>query len=193
MSPISKTRQNQSQHLVSFSSSFIEHSLDNSTLSFIGQWSLTNEFGTTLYLSSTTGDTVQTTFTGLFDVLAFSESTLISLHKGTSLLLTGTTSSKSGRYSVTLDNATTSLSGQSSFTQQDTLLFFASGLDPEALHEIQVINEDGSELVLITNGFNAFAVEPPMFVSIYSESVMKLLTLIPKCLPDSKSNPLRIT
>ncbi|KAG6853778.1 hypothetical protein C0991_001489 [Blastosporella zonata] len=51
---------------------------------------------------------------------------------------------------------------QTNFT--DTLLFYATGLDPTIPHDVQIINEDGSDLSLKVGGFEAFAtglVSPP--------------------------------
>lgn len=62
-----------------------------------------------------------------------------------------------------LDNAKTTLSGQSSFRQEDSILFFASGLDPKSRHDLQVVNEDGRELSLRADGFHVFASGSPKF------------------------------
>jgi hypothetical protein len=48
-------------------------------------------------------------------------------------------------------------SARSSFTKDDTLLFFASGLDPSQNHTLEIINEseDGSLLMFPAGAFNA--------------------------------------
>lgn len=74
------------------------------------------------------------------------------------------TSPVSGKYSVVLDNVTTTLSAQSSLTQQNTLLYFATGLDIATLHNVQVINEGGGDLSLNSDGFQVYSVKPPRFV-----------------------------
>jgi alcohol dehydrogenase YqhD (iron-dependent ADH family) len=40
---------------------------------------------------------------------------------------------------------------------QESLLFYASGLDPNVNHTLQVINEDGSDLSLNVGGFSVFS------------------------------------
>ncbi|RDB16846.1 hypothetical protein Hypma_002461 [Hypsizygus marmoreus] len=123
-------------------SSFTQQSLNNSAVSFVGQWSFQNESANSFHLSITQGDVARTTFTGA------------------SFLLNGKTSPKAGAYSVVLDNTKTSWSGKSSFTKRDSLLFFASGLDPEKTHNVEIINEDGSELAVRSDGFELFAKGP---------------------------------
>jgi len=68
----------------------------------------------------------------------------------------GKTSPRSGNFTVTLDNVTTTLSGQSSFTDFGSLLFFSTGLDPQIVHAVEVRNVDGSELSLSVGGFQTF-------------------------------------
>jgi hypothetical protein len=88
--------------------------------------------------------------------------TFIPTTTGTAFLLTGTISPLSGHYSVTLDNITTNYTGQSPFTKLDSLLFFASGLDPQAPHRVEVVNDDGALLALQADGFRVFSLGDPM-------------------------------
>lgn len=68
----------------------------------------------------------------------------------------GKTSPQAGNFTVTLDNVTTTLSGQSSFTDFGSLLFFSTGLDPQIMHAVEVRNVDGGELSLSVGGFQTF-------------------------------------
>jgi hypothetical protein len=86
---------------------------------------------------------------------------------GISFLLNGTTSPTSGNYTVILDDVASSFSAKSSFTTEDTLLFYASDLDPNVTHTVQVINA-GGDLSLDVGGFSVFLTEPPMFVMFVS-------------------------
>ena len=83
---------------------------------------------------------------------------------GISFLLNGAISPTSGRYTVILDNVATTLSAKSSFQKQDSLLFYASSLDPNVTHTVKVINEDGGDLSLEVDGFSVFSAESTMFV-----------------------------
>ncbi|KAJ7693304.1 hypothetical protein B0H17DRAFT_1199824 [Mycena rosella] len=114
---------------------FTQQILNDTDLSFHGQWS----FADASHKSTTAGDSAVLQFTGA------------------SLLLRGSTSPDAGRYSVTLDNVTTSFSGESSFTQADSLLFFASGLDAETVHNLEIFNTQGATLVLPVGGVSVFA------------------------------------
>lgn len=94
---------------------------------------------------------------------------IILLSLGTTFLLKGTTSPLSGNYTVTVDNVTTSLSGRSSFTVYDSLLFYTSGLDSTALHSVEITNNGGGDLSLLVGGFNTFvpSVSKLIFLSLY--------------------------
>ncbi|GLB36973.1 hypothetical protein LshimejAT787_0400240 [Lyophyllum shimeji] len=121
---------------------FNRQSLDDRNISFSGQWTIQNngqDPDEPYHHSMNKGDVARATFSGA------------------SFLLSGRTSPKAGTYSVTLDNVTSTLSGRSSFTSPDTLLFFTTGLDPSSLHDVAVTNEDGAELSLKVGGFEAFA------------------------------------
>ncbi|KAF8971212.1 hypothetical protein BDZ97DRAFT_1914217 [Flammula alnicola] len=128
---------------------FKNQTIDDNDIAFLGRWSVVNassgiyEFHT----SKTAGDRAVTTF------------------NGTTFLMLGQTSPLAGNYSVILDNTTVTLSGRSSFTQDDSLLFFASDLDPNALHTVTVQNLDGSELSLLVNGFKSLTAPAPTATS----------------------------
>ncbi|KAI5890681.1 uncharacterized protein SCHCODRAFT_02632581 [Schizophyllum commune H4-8] len=82
---------------------------------------------------------------------------------GTAVFIRGQTSPKASRYNVTLDgNMTTQLSARSSFTNHDALLFYATGLDPNVTHTIDIVNDqDGAVLALNREGFSVMTVMPP--------------------------------
>lgn len=62
---------------------------------------------------------------------------------------------------MTLDNNTSVVfNAQSSFTQADSLLFFATDLDPAISHMIIVENTDGSDLSLLLGGFKSVVPSP---------------------------------
>ncbi|KAI0084910.1 hypothetical protein BDY19DRAFT_1050965 [Irpex rosettiformis] len=76
---------------------------------------------------------------------------------GTAVLLSGLTTPLSGSYNISLDNThpPTTFSAHSSFNASSpTVLFYATGLDPAVVHELQVVNigtsseGEGSLLVL---------------------------------------------
>ncbi|KAJ7091115.1 hypothetical protein C8R44DRAFT_719753 [Mycena epipterygia] len=117
---------------------FTEQVLNDTAFAFRGQWSFLNDSNLS-HQSTTAGDSASVQFTG------------------TSFLLRGSTSPQAGRYSVTLDNVTTFFSGQSSFSQPDSLLFFASGLDAEIIHNLEINNTQGATLVLPVRGASVFA------------------------------------
>jgi len=68
----------------------------------------------------------------------------------------GKTSPQAGSFTVTLDNVTTTLSGRSSFTDLDSLLFFSTELDPHSMHTIEVRNVEGKELSIPVGGFKTY-------------------------------------
>lgn len=74
------------------------------------------------------------------------------------------TSPQSGQYSVTLDNETTTFSAQSSFTNHNTLLYYATGLDPIATHTVEIENSGGRNLALNVAGFTVFSTSSPTLV-----------------------------
>ncbi|KAF5385911.1 hypothetical protein D9615_002628 [Tricholomella constricta] len=115
--------------------------VNDRNISFLGQWSFHNRFNESYHHSVIKGDVAQVTFSGA------------------SFFLNGVTSPGAGTYSVVLDNVKSTLSGRSSFSNPNSLLFFATGLDPFKPHDVQVINEDGGELSLKVGGFKAYAVE----------------------------------
>ncbi|KAG6877898.1 hypothetical protein C0993_002563 [Termitomyces sp. T159_Od127] len=105
---------------------------------FQGSWGLKNMNNATFHQSQTKGDVVKLTFTGA------------------SFFLNGLTSPTSGTYSVTVDNDTSTLSGKSTFTNPDTLLFYVTGLDPTVSHKVKITNEEDHDLLLRLDGFQAF-------------------------------------
>ncbi|KAJ7282964.1 hypothetical protein C8J57DRAFT_55731 [Mycena rebaudengoi] len=117
---------------------FTEQVVNETAFNFRGRWSFQND-SNPAHRSTTAGDSAAIQFTG------------------TSFLLRGSTSPDAGRYSVTLDNITTSFSGRSSFTQSDSLLFFASGLDAEVPHNLEIVNTQGAALVLPVGGASVFS------------------------------------
>ena len=78
----------------------------------------------------------------------------------------GQTSPTSGNYSVQLDNTTTQYNAHSSFTQSDSLLFFATDLDPTVLHTVTINNTDGSDLSLLIDGFKSIVESPSVSILI---------------------------
>ncbi|KAJ7072042.1 hypothetical protein C8F01DRAFT_1243129 [Mycena amicta] len=117
---------------------FTEIVLNDSAWSYKGHWSFSND-SDSAQRSTTAGDKAALQF------------------KGTALLLRGSTSPDGGSYSVTLDNVSTTYSARSSFTQADSLLFFASGLDADTVHHLEINNTQGATLVLPVRGATVFA------------------------------------
>ncbi|KAG6897789.1 hypothetical protein C0992_011203 [Termitomyces sp. T32_za158] len=76
--------------------------------------------------------------------------------EGTSFLLSGGTSPRAGRYSVIVDNNTFNLSGKSTFTNTETILFYITGLNATGSHDVRITNEDENDLLLKFDGFQAF-------------------------------------
>ena len=73
---------------------------------------------------------------------------------GSAITIYGLTSSYSGNFSVTLDNITTNLSAFSSYNNSDSLLFYATDLPQDMLHQIAVINQENRTLALQVGGVN---------------------------------------
>ncbi|KAF7321814.1 hypothetical protein MKEN_00703300 [Mycena kentingensis (nom. inval.)] len=120
------------------SANFTETPINESAWSYSGRWSFLNESDSS-QISTSRGDTASLQF------------------QGTAFVLRGGTSPDGGNYTVTLDNITTTYSSRSSFTLSDALLFYASGLDANVVHHLEVNNSDGSTLVLPLNGARVFA------------------------------------
>ncbi|KAG6849640.1 hypothetical protein H0H93_006644 [Arthromyces matolae] len=114
-----------------------------------GQWGLENIDGSSYHQSQNKGDIALTTFTGTY---AHEIS-----GKGGPLLITGATSPSAGTYAITLDNVTSTFTGQSSSTNTDVVLFYATDLDPTITHDVQIKNEDGGNLSLKVAGFQVFS------------------------------------
>lgn len=66
-------------------------------------------------------------------------------------------SSFSGRYSVTIDNVTTTISAQSSYNNSDALIFFATGLSQENPHQLSIVNEENRTFAIRAGGMNVTA------------------------------------
>ncbi|KAK7045612.1 hypothetical protein VNI00_007445 [Paramarasmius palmivorus] len=79
---------------------------------------------------------------------------------GTSLQIRGRTTPNGANYSVTLQDLTSRYTARSPFTQDDTILFYMSNLDPNTVHSFSIVNEGGS-LELGVNGAVAFAAGSP--------------------------------
>ncbi|KAF7328151.1 hypothetical protein MVEN_02572600 [Mycena venus] len=123
-------------------SNFTEQVLPD-TFAFVGRWSFVNDSESS-HQSTTKGDSASIQF------------------MGTAIQFRGTTSPQAGSYSVFLDNVSTSFSARSSFLESDSLLFFASGLDAEATHTLQIVNNaNQTELVFPVDGVSVWALEKP--------------------------------
>ncbi|KAF9073618.1 hypothetical protein BDP27DRAFT_1260199 [Rhodocollybia butyracea] len=127
-------------------SMFSQQPLNDASLSFRGDWSFENNTSPRARSSSNFNDSVAVDF------------------NGTALLIFGTVSPEGGNYTVQLDNIPTQNSAEASFIQNNTLLFYASGLDPNVPHNVQLFN-DGGTLTLPIGGFVAFSTGNPNLVS----------------------------
>ncbi|KJA27599.1 hypothetical protein HYPSUDRAFT_51655 [Hypholoma sublateritium FD-334 SS-4] len=122
---------------------FQNQTIDDQDINFRGRWSIASpNAGVEFHTTTTVGDVAMTTF------------------NGTTFLVLGQTSPNSGNYSVQLDNTTTQFNARSSFTQSDSLLFFATDLDPTVLHTVTINNTDGSDLSLLIDGFKSIVESP---------------------------------
>ncbi|KAJ3855241.1 hypothetical protein EV368DRAFT_62627 [Lentinula lateritia] len=111
---------------------FTPQSLNNSGISFIGEWNFQNTSGSGLspvYISSNPDDSASVKFN---------------------------VSPQGGNYTVKLDNVTSQFSANASFIQNDTLLFFTSALNTNVAHDVQISNNGGT-LILPFNGFVVFS------------------------------------
>ncbi|KAL1679395.1 hypothetical protein EV122DRAFT_289577 [Schizophyllum commune] len=128
-------------------SSLANMTVADGDISFSGGWADTDatDNAPATHQSTGAGDTAQAEF------------------NGTAIFIRGQTSPTSSRYNVTLDgNMTTTLSARSSFTNHDVLLFYATGLDPNVTHTIDIVNDqDGAVLALNREGFSVMTVTPP--------------------------------
>ncbi|KAK0213246.1 hypothetical protein DFS33DRAFT_1287543 [Desarmillaria ectypa] len=128
---------------VSSNLNFTLQTITDSRINFNGEWSFNNGLGQAFRESNKAGDTARTSFFG------------------TSFLVLGTTSPAAGNYSVTVDDIQTFLSAKSSFTQDSSLLYYATGLDPDLAHNFEISNEDGSPLILPVGGLRSFSTVDP--------------------------------
>jgi hypothetical protein len=76
----------------------------------------------------------------------------VSSYSGTGITVNGLRSPDCGRYRVVLNGQVSSFSARSSFTEPDSLLFFAIGLDAEATHQLTIFNDEGMALALRSEG-----------------------------------------
>lgn len=76
---------------------------------------------------------------------------------GSAITVYGLVSSYSGRYSVIIDNVTTTISAQSSYNNSDALLFFATGLSQQSSHQLTIVNEENRTFAVRAGGINATA------------------------------------
>lgn len=60
---------------------------------------------------------------------------------------------------MTLDNTTTNLSALSSYNNSDTLLFYATDLPQDMVHQITVTNQENRTLALRVGGVNTTSFE----------------------------------
>lgn len=130
---------------------FTQQPVNDLDVNFRGQWS----FSGSSHTSTTAGDNASFQFTGQ---LVNHGPFFADIYQGTSFQLIGSTSPQAGNYSVQLDNGGKTLfSAKSSFSQPDSLLFFASGLDAEVNHTLEIVNVEGATLVIPTNAASAWA------------------------------------
>ncbi|KIJ68089.1 hypothetical protein HYDPIDRAFT_25534 [Hydnomerulius pinastri MD-312] len=101
---------------------------DSDDIAFMGQWS---------YIADSTGSSMH-----------------VSGSAGSAITIYGLISSNSGNYTVTLDNVTTSLSAQSSYSDSDTLLFYATNLSQDMIHQVIVTNQENRTFALRAGGMN---------------------------------------
>ena len=89
------------------------------------------------------------------------------LAAGTAVTLSGLTTPHSGSYNITLDDAPPkTFSARSSFNASfPTLLFHGTGLDPDVVHQLNIVNvgssgaSDGSLLIVGSVNVTTTAVE----------------------------------
>jgi len=123
----------------------------------MGHWSyVTDSTGSPMHVSTTAGDRVQTMFAGEH-AIKYIPSPLYSKFAGSAITVYGLVSSFSGRYSVIIDNVTTTISAQSSYNNSDALLFFATGLSQDNPHQLTIVNEDNRTFALRAGGVNVTA------------------------------------
>ena len=79
---------------------------------------------------------------------------MTSVFAGRTVSLTGFVSDASGQYSVTLDNYTSTMSGRSSFSYSEALLYYATDIDDDRQHQLVVQNMENRVLALKVGGFN---------------------------------------
>lgn len=154
---------------------FSDHLLPDNNIAFQGQWTLMTSTQPPTRLSGVQGELAEATFSGtscqynrpfLPQVVTMCRQSNSLSHLGISVRIFGTTSPTSGNYSVTLDGTQTPiLSAKSSFVNPSVLLFFASGLEANTSHHIQLRNEGGGSLSLNSDtGFDILSSGDPTYV-----------------------------
>ncbi|KAG6335696.1 hypothetical protein ID866_3402 [Astraeus odoratus] len=114
--------------------------IDDSDIAFMGQWNyVTDGTGSPMHVSATAGDRAGTSFTG------------------SAITIYGLISSYSGRYTVIIDNVTTTMTAQSSYNNSDALLFFATNLSQAGSHQLTIVNEDDRTFAIRVGGMNVTA------------------------------------
>jgi hypothetical protein len=125
-----------------------EQPVDDEEVAFKGQWNFVPavNLGSTnasFHVSNNQGDQAVLQFKGLRDTMSCRAVSHRINCTGSGIAVQGFRNITSGVYSATLDGATTSFNGASSFLQP-SVLFFQTGLDPTQEHTL-----------MLTNGANA--------------------------------------
>lgn len=114
------------------SATVLQQTVDELAPAFHGEWSFQRNLtasGQTFHTSNTDGDHASFSFTGC------------------ALYVNGFRDLTSGQYNVTLDGQTTMFNAQSSF-REESLLFYATGLDNKASHDLHIVNAGDSLLAI---------------------------------------------
>ncbi|KIM75935.1 hypothetical protein PILCRDRAFT_826769 [Piloderma croceum F 1598] len=122
-------------------STFVSKTIDDNDVAFLGQWSYQSVFdengqNLSFHYSVNSGDRVEIAF------------------QGRTVMASGFISDASGQYSVSLDNQTSILSGHSSFSYSEALLFYATDIDDSRQHQLVIQNMEDRVLALKVNGVN---------------------------------------
>ncbi|KAK2461332.1 hypothetical protein APHAL10511_006859 [Amanita phalloides] len=129
---------------------YVQVPVNDTSVAWYGRWSFQNDPQLGLiHRSTTAGDKA------------------IAHFQGTAVTLLGSTMATSGLYTISLgpsingsltnlDVTRTKFSAQTSFTNPNALLYYASSLDPTTPYFLTVTNEDGADLIIKSNGFLVF-------------------------------------